>query len=210
MPSLYNGGMNIATYGHACFTLTKNDVSIVIDPGGLSPDFVAPANVGAVIITHLHGDHWSAEQLEKLPEATIYTVDDAAKVIEAAGFPITVARPGDEVSVGDFHIRFVGGEHALVHPNIPMCHNLGVLVDEGALYYPGDSLVEPNVPIEVLALPIAAPWMKTSEGMDFLRKLRPARAFPVHDGILSDAGKQFVDNWMSQAAEKSDTIYERL
>lgn len=78
------------------------------------------------------------------------------------------------------------------------------------IYYPGDSFAEPGAPVKTLALPIAAPWMKTSEGMDFLTKLKPECAFPTHDAILSDAGKGFVDNWIKMAAEKAGTKYDRL
>lgn len=50
--------MNITKFEHACFVVTKNDQSIVVDPGVLSPDFQAPEHPVAVVITHLHPDHW--------------------------------------------------------------------------------------------------------------------------------------------------------
>ncbi len=202
--------MEITKYGHACFVATKNNESIVVDPGRLSPDFAAPEHAVAVVVTHMHGDHWTVEQLRKLQGVPVYTVDDAAAAMKEAGIEATIVKPGDEISVGGFTMKFTGGEHALIHPDTPICHNVGVLINNGKVYYPGDSFADPGIAVETLALPIAAPWMKTAEGMDYLMQLKPARAFPTHDGVLSDAGKQFVDNWMRQAAEKAGTEYARL
>ncbi len=75
-----------------------------------------------------------------------------------------------------------------------MCQNVGVLIDNGEVYYPGDSFAEPGMPVKTLALPIAAPWMKTSEAMDFLTHVKPERAFPTHDAILSTPAAGFEQN----------------
>ncbi len=202
--------MEIIKYQHACFVVTKNDQSIVVDPGGLSSDFVVPQHVIAIVVTHVHGDHWAAEQLEKMPGVPIYTVDDAVDTMKEAGISATTVVPSQRITIGDFTLQFTGGEHALIHPDTPMCHNLGVLIDNGDVYYPGDSFADPGMQVTTLALPIAAPWMKTAEGMDYLGKLKPSRAFPTHDGVLSEAGKQFIDSWMRQAAEKAGVVYEQL
>lgn len=36
----------------------------------------------------------------------------------------------------------------------------------------------------MLATPAAAPWMKISEAVDFLRAVAPTRAVPIHQGII--------------------------
>ena len=202
--------MEITKYAHACFVVTKDGESIVIDPGELSLDFVVPERVAGIVVTHMHGDHWSADRLTCMPGAPIFAPEDAAKAMAEFGLNVDVVKPNDTRMAGSFTLSFTGGEHAFIHPDTPMCQNVGVLIDDGEVYYPGDSFAEPSVPVKTLALPIAAPWMKTSEGMDFLMKLKPERAFPTHDAVLSDAGKSFVDNWMKIAAEKAGTMYERL
>ena len=57
-------------------------------------------------------------------------------------------------------------------------------------WYPGDALTEFPQNSAVLALPIAGPWMKLSEALDYAIKLKPTGCFPVHDMVLSDAGAQ--------------------
>ena len=202
--------MKITKFRHACFVATLNNQSVVVDPGELSPDFVDPGNVIAIVITHLHGDHLDPTKLrailEKNPDAVFYAHPE---VLEAAGIAGTAVQAGDRVTAGTFTFEFSGGAHALIHPTVPMCANLGVLIND-ELYYPGDSFAEPGKPVKTLALPVAAPWMKTAEGMDYLTKLRPERAFPTHDAVLSEAGQSFTDNWMRRAAEQVGTSYERL
>jgi uncharacterized membrane protein YpjA len=54
--------------------------------------------------------------------------------------------------------------------------------------HPGDSFYLPFTTVEVLAIPAAAPWMKLSESVDYLRSVEPAKAFPIHQAVLSSAG----------------------
>lgn len=202
--------MELIKFGHACFVATKNGQSIVVDPGSLSSDFTPPATVVAIVVTHLHGDHWDANQLKSMPGVPIFAPHDAVEAMKESDIAAEAVKPGDIRRVSEFSLQFTSGEHARIHPDTPMCQNVGVLIDNGEIYYPGDSFDDPGVPVKALALPIAAPWMKTSEGMDFLARVKPERAFPTHDAILSDAGKGFVDNWMKMAAEKAGVLYERL
>lgn len=203
--------MEITKFGHACFVATRNNQSVVVDPGELSPDFVDPGNVVAVVVTHIHGDHLDraklAATLARNPSAVLLAHQE---VVESCpDIAVTAVAAGDIMTAGEFRLRFTGGDHALVHPGTPMCANLGVMIDE-EVYYPGDSFTEPGAPVKTLALPIAAPWMKTSEGMDFLTKLKPERAFPTHDAVLSEDGKDSVESWMKMAAEKAGAKYNRL
>jgi hypothetical protein len=41
-------------------------------------------------------------------------------------------------------------------------------------------------PIEILALPVTAPWMRSAEAVDYAAELRPRICIPVHDAILKN------------------------
>ena len=52
--------MRITKFGHACVRLETGEHTIVLDPGGFTePEAVDGAT--AVLITHEHADHYSAD-----------------------------------------------------------------------------------------------------------------------------------------------------
>lgn len=203
--------MNITKYEHACLVVEKGGQRLVIDPGVWSTDFVVPENVVAIIITHEHPDHLDPEKLKAItdasPGAIVYGHEDVLKKIEGLNTqPVT---PGEPVPVGEFRLRFTGGEHAVIHTSYTPVANLGVVIDD-ALYYPGDSFALPGAVVHTLALPVSAPWMKISEAMDFLAEVKPMRVFPTHDAILSETGHQLVDRMLATVSESINAKYERL
>lgn len=203
--------MNITKYMHACLVVEKGGQRIVVDPGVWSTDFVVPENVVAVVITHEHQDHLDIEKLKAIaatsPEATIYAHDAVLKHID--GLKVQAVSADETVQVGEFTLRFTGGEHAVIHTSYPTAANLGVIIDD-ALYYPGDSFAMPGAIVHTLALPVSAPWMKISEAINFLTEVKPMRVFPTHDAILSETGQQLVDRMISTVAESINAKYERL
>ncbi len=196
-------------YEHACFTLEKDSQLLVVDPGNFTTDFISPSNVVAIVITHEHGDHFDHEQIAAIaaenPNVVIVGHPSITDKIEV--FQTISVLPGDELMTGPFSLRFFGGEHAVIHPDIPVIANLSVLVND-LLYYPGDSFVRPDVPVDTLALPVGAPWLKLSEAVDFVRDIKPRFVFPTHDAVLSDIGKGLADRLVPQLVPSIE--YKRL
>jgi hypothetical protein len=62
----------------------------------------------------------------------------------------------------------------------------------------------------VLAVPAAAPWLKLSEPIDYLRAVRPKVAVPVHDLLLSDAGRSIHYRQLEQLGAKGGTALRSL
>lgn len=203
--------MNLTKYEHACFTVEKDDQVIAVDPGNFTTDFIAPSDVIAVVITHEHGDHFDLELIsaiiDKNPEAVI--IGDASITNQIEAFETMPVTAGDTLEIGPFHLEFFGGQHATIHPNMQTPPNLGVMIDE-LLYYPGDSFFVPeDHSVDTLALPVAAPWLKISEVIDFLSAIHPRIAFPTHDAIASSTGKDLVDHMLGNIATDKDIIYTR-
>jgi hypothetical protein len=71
--------------------------------------------------------------------------------------------------------------------------NISYLVGDGdhaaRLMHPGDALFVPDEPVDVLAAPAAAPWMRIAEAVDYLRAVAPARAVPIHQGMITPDGR---------------------
>jgi L-ascorbate metabolism protein UlaG (beta-lactamase superfamily) len=204
--------MRITKYAHACFTVEDNGEVLVVDPGHWTTNFVVPENVVGVIITHEHADHLNKDLLkairDKNPKAAFYAHEDVAAQLEEFEAQPVVANEG--MKAGAFELEFFGGKHAAIKSDWPQIANLGVLIN-GHLYYPGDSFSVPEGrQVEILALPVAAPWMKFSEAADFLTAIKPKIVFPTHDVILSDAGKSLADSMVGGVAESVGAKYQRI
>lgn len=204
--------MKLTKYEHACFTLEKDGKLLVVDPGIWTTDLSAPENVAAVIVTHEHPDHFDPNALGAIiahnPDARIFAHENITGQLGDA-LPHTAVIAGEGVEAGPFRLEFYGGEHAVIHSDLPVVANLGVMIN-GTVYYPGDSFTNPERPVDVLALPVGAPWLKISETLDFLTTIKPRFAFPTHDAVLSTAGKTLPDRMVPQFAEKVGTTYQRL
>ncbi|MDT5194428.1 MAG: hypothetical protein QOH20_1182, partial [Mycobacterium sp.] len=64
--------------------------------------------------------------------------------------------------------------------------------------HPGDALFDPGEPVDVLAMPAAAPWMKISEAVDYLRAVAPARAVPIHQAIIEPGARGIYYSRLSE------------
>jgi L-ascorbate metabolism protein UlaG (beta-lactamase superfamily) len=200
--------MKLTKYEHACLVLEDNGDTLVVDPGAFTRDLVGFAGVVAVVITHEHADHWTPEQLDRIlatsPGAKIF--GPAGVTRSAGGYPVTTVAPGDTATVGAFSLEFFGGIHATIHSSIPVIDNVGVLVN-GTLYYAGDSFAAPGVPVDTLAVPAGAPWMKISEAMDYLLEVSPRRSFPTHEMVLSPAGKSMSNARFDEMTKLGDGTF---
>jgi L-ascorbate metabolism protein UlaG (beta-lactamase superfamily) len=203
--------MKLTKYAHACFTVEKDDHVIVVDPGEFSTDFIAPEHVAAIIITHDHFDHFDMELIAAIvnenPEAIIYGPPTVTSKIET--FQTKTITSDTTETVGPFTIRFLPGQHALLHTSIPRTDNLSIFIND-LLFYPGDSFTMPPFAVDTLALPASAPWLSVGEAMDYLAGVRPRFAFPTHDAILSAEGKEVTDAHLGRIAKECAIDYHRI
>ncbi len=203
--------MQLTKYEHACLTIEIDGQLLVVDPGNFTSDFIITDNIIAIVITHEHADHFDPDILaaiyDKNPRSILISLDS---IVQKMPDHISrVVKAGDRITVGPFDLEFFGGTHAQIHSEIPLIDNVAVLINQ-KLYYPGDSFSLPDKPIDTLALPVSAPWLKISEALDFLAAVKPRQVFPTHDAILSDNGKGIVDRLIPIFATKQQSEYTRI
>ncbi len=204
--------MILTKYGHACFTVEKDGKLLVVDPGAFTTDLPALENVVGIIVTHEHADHFDVTALGAIvahnPDAVVYGHEHITNQLGDT-LPNMSVSVGEKITTEPFVLEFLGGDHAVIHPDFPSIVNLAVMIN-GSLYYPGDSYFNPNRTVDTLALPVAAPWMKMSEAFDFLTAIKPRFVFPTHDAILSPAGKNLADTMTPSFAKNVGATYQRL
>jgi L-ascorbate metabolism protein UlaG (beta-lactamase superfamily) len=179
--------MKITKLRHACLHIQDGDASILLDPGVFSAAAAGLTGLTAVLITHSHSDHVDAGLLTRVlaanPEAALYADPASADQLRAAGITAAVTEAGQTLDLGT-PVTVYGRDHAVIHRDLPVVPNRCYLIG-GRLFHPGDSLVVPDAPVEILALPAMAPWMAVKEAIDYVRAVAPRVAFPIHESMLS-------------------------
>ena len=183
--------MELTKYAHSCVRLGEGTQSLVIDPGNLGDNAEALSGVHHVLVTHEHPDHVDVEPLlaraANDPDLRVWAPASVAKLLADLGDRVIAVEPNATLQVGEFEVRTFGGQHALIHPQVPVIANIGYLVNE-TVYHPGDSLVVPPVRVPTALAPIHAPWSKISEVIDYVIGVRAARVHQIHDGLLNQIG----------------------
>ncbi|WP_019630319.1 MBL fold metallo-hydrolase [Actinomadura atramentaria] len=182
--------MKITHFGHACVLVeTDGGGRVLLDPGTYATGFEDVTGLDAVLITHEHPDHADLDRLPALlaanPGARLVADAGTGAKLAEAGLDHRVASDGDKLDLGAAAVRVVGGQHAVIHPDLPGLVNNGYVID-GAVYHPGDALAAPPDAVGVLLVPAGGPWMKAAEGIDYLRAVRPDVAVPIHQAGLAD------------------------
>ena len=193
--------MQLTKHAHACVTLAKDDVRIVIDPGTLTPDAAAAvADAQAVLITHEHFDHFDekliAQALEDRPELRVFGPGSVVGRWAARRGQVRAVAAGEQLSIAGFDIAVFGELHALIHRDVPRVANVGYLVDS-ELYHPGDAYHVPDAAVPTLLLPTSGPWTKLGEAADYVREVAPQRLIQIHEVLLSEMGQQTMAGFLS-------------
>jgi L-ascorbate metabolism protein UlaG (beta-lactamase superfamily) len=205
--------MRLTKFGHSCLLVEEGGARILLDPGTLSQGFEGLEGLTAVCFTHQHVDHLDQERLRGLldgnPGVRVISDQGSAEALGRAGAEVEVVADGYELAIGGVGVRVAGRDHAVIHPEVPVVPNVGYLVG-GRLFHPGDAFTLPGQPVELLAVPAGAPWLKLSEAVEYLREVRPTVAVPVHEQVLSPAGKSIHYRQLEQLGAREPTTLRLL
>lgn len=187
--------MRLTKLGHSCVRLEKDGANLVIDPGVWSgADPLAGAN--ALLITHEHVDHIDGgvvrAALERDAGLELWTVAAVAEDFASFGGRVHSVGHGDTFTAAGFDVHVHGREHAPIYPGMPVVANVGFAID-GNVFHPGDAFTVPDEPVKTLLLPISAPWLKTSEMLDYAKAVRPRISYAIHDELLNANGIGLVE-----------------
>jgi L-ascorbate metabolism protein UlaG (beta-lactamase superfamily) len=184
--------VQITRFGHAAVLVEVADTRILVDPGIFSPDETfALSGLDAIIVTHQHADHLDPARGSQLvtgnPNAVLIADPETAVMVDFGTW--TSNAEGHVSEISGVTVTGVGSQHAVILPEIPRVANVGVLIsapDEPTLFLAGDTYEYVPEDVDVLGVPLAAPWAKISETVSFVQRVAPKVMFPVHDRTIAD------------------------
>ncbi len=194
------GTLTLTHGGHACVRLERDGRRLVLDPGAFS-DLSVLDDADAVLLTHDHPDHVAPAELvaalSARPGLEVWAPGPLVDRLTEEGAPgerLHAVADGDRFTAAGFDVRVTGERHAVIHPDLPGLANVAYLV-AGAVLHPGDAFTPPppGAEVDLLLVPVAGPWMKLSEAVDYVRAVGPRIAVPIHDAILSEPGRALAD-----------------
>ncbi len=178
--------MKITKFGHCCLLIEVGELRILTDPGNYNTT-PQVENLDVILITHEHQDHLHIDSLKEIlknsPQAKILSHQAVEEILTQEGISYQEMKDGEERVVKNIPIESCGTEHACIHTDLPKVQNTGFYINK-SLFYPGDSFHNPQKNIEILALPVSAPWMRLEEAIEYAKVIHPKVVFPVHDGML--------------------------
>ena len=200
-------GVRITWLGHATVLVqTARGTNILIDPfiaqnPKYPKDFVLPAKIHYILLTHGHSDHISdAAPVAARNNSTVVAIYELAAYLAKKGVTNTIGMNlGGTVQLDDVAATMVEAKHSSGAQDEAGVHYVGVaagfvltIADGPVLYHAGDTAVFGDMKLicelyrpEVAMLPIGGHYtMDPKEASMAVRLLEPKMVLPLHFGTF--------------------------
>lgn len=189
--------MRVTHLGHSCLLVEIADRRLLFDPGTFSSGFESLTGLDAILVTHQHPDHLDHDRFAPLvranPRARVLLEPQSAAIVREGGLDVTDLVSGSPIDLDGVRVEPVGHRHAVIHADIDRIDNTGVVLradGEPSLFHPGDALDAEPGDVDVLCVPVNAPWCAMKETVDFVRRIGAPVMTPIHDALLSEVGRE--------------------
>ena len=159
--------------------------------------------VDAMLVSHIHGDHFSLEQIKKLSPKKLFLNRECNETLgeEVLPFESQIVKVGDTIKIDDIEVVFFNVEHG---PNVssPLIENFGFLIksDGETIYFAGDMFYESGIEVKELEVDYALLPVGTfytfgpQEALDFAKKFkRIGEIIPMHYEKTPETRTQFIE-----------------
>src|SRR3989338_2576285 len=184
--------MKIKKLGHCCLVIEINGKRVMTDPGYYAiSEQEMEKNIDIIIISHEHRDHLHTDSLKNIlvsnQNAVVITNSGVGKILDEAGIKYKKLEDGQSEEFMGVSLEAHGDKHAEIYEEFGQVQNTGYFIGKN-LFYPGDSFTNTGKKVEILALPVLAPWLKIKDSIDYAISLAPRVCFPVHDWNIKIPG----------------------
>lgn len=175
--------MTLEKYEQSGFILeTASGFRLAFDIGNKTPlSSLEGVTVDAMLVSHIHGDHFSLDQIKKLSPKKVYLNHECIETLgeEQLPFEIVEVKAGGTISIHDIEISFFNVDHG---PNVsaPLTENFGFLIkaDNQTIYFAGDMYYVSGIDVSELEVDYALIPVGThytfgpEEALDFAKKFK--------------------------------------
>jgi len=199
--------MTITRYEQSGTIIKSNSgQTLGIDIGALTPiEKLAGITVDQMLVSHIHADHCSADQILALNPAAVYAGAECLTALGGTGVNLTELTAGETVTIGNFTVTPFEVDHGPSAPQVPE-QNFGFLieVDGEVIYFAGDMFTPSGIDVtdlsvDVALLPVGGHFTFDPEAaLSFAQTFASIRnIYPMHHEAVgpidTEGGKKFTE-----------------
>jgi|SRR3989344_391458 len=196
--------MQLTKYEQSGFILeTKSGFKLAFDIGTYTPvGKLEGITVDAMLVSHIHGDHFSLEQIKKLAPKKLYLNTECMEVLgeETLVSEIITVKDGDTIKIDEITVQLFNVDHG---PNVsaPIKENLGFLIkaDGETVYFAGDMFYPSgidvsNLEVDTALIPVGTHYtFGSEEALAFVKQFkRIGKIISMHYNKRPETCEQFV------------------
>ncbi len=196
--------MKLTKFEQSGFILeTNKGFRLAFDIGNKTPvEKLQGVTVDAMLVSHIHGDHFSLEQIRSLSPKKLYLNQECIETLGEERLPSEVVevKIGDTVTIEDITVQFFNVDHG---PNVsaPLKENFGFLItsDDKTIYFAGDIFYESgidvsNLEVDIALLPVGTFYtFGPQEAFEFTKKFKKiGKVTPMHYEKTPETREQFI------------------
>ena len=201
----YNIYMKLIKYEQSGFILETNEgFKLAFDIGNKTPlEKLSGVSVDVMLVSHIHGDHFSLEQIKKLAPKKLYLNQECIETLgeEDVVSEIVKIQTGETLVIENIKVQVFNVDHG---PNVsaPLKENFGFLftVDNQTVYFAGDMFYESgmdvtNLEVDISLLPVGTFYtFGPQEAFDFAKKFKKiGKIIPMHYEKTPETREQFLE-----------------
>jgi L-ascorbate metabolism protein UlaG (beta-lactamase superfamily) len=196
--------MTLTKFEQSGFILeTNSGFRLAFDIGNKTPnEKLQGVNVDAMLVSHIHGDHFSFEQIKALSPKKLYLNQECIETLgeENLTSEIIQVKADDTITIEDIVVKFFNVDHG---PNVsaPLQENFGFLIkaDNQTVYFAGDMFYESgvdvsNLEVDTALLPVGTFYtFGPQEAFEFAKKFKKiGKVVPMHYEKTPETREQFI------------------
>ncbi len=196
--------MKVTKFEQSGFIIeTNGGYRLAVDIGSYTPvEKLNDQMVDALLISHLHGDHFSLEQIKKLAPKKLYLNRECLEILGEEDLPSEIIQvaAGDSIDIYGIKVLIFDVDHG---PNTKVRpqENFGFLIetDEEKLYFAGDMFYPSGLDVGSLSVDYALIPVGTfytfgpEEALDFVRQFKKiGQVLPMHYEKIEETKSEFT------------------